>query len=276
VIETSKAAHGFKSREHWSLGRIASAVWYRCVARRRERGYRLRRIAKALIRRYGSRVISGPFCGLKYVDQAVCSSVTAKLIGCYEAELHGVIESIIASRYPVIVNIGAAEGYYAAGLASRLPDSLVYAFDSDPQALDLCTRIIAENGLTESVRLGGFCDVETLRRLPLARALIICDIEGYELDLLDPETVPELAHCDILVETHDFINPDVSKILLRRFQSSHDAVIVTTMERSVMDYPATAFLRDADRNLALQDGRVAPQEWVFFTAKDRAKPNGLD
>jgi hypothetical protein len=57
---------------------------------------------------------------------------SAKFLGTYEQELHGVIEKAMESHPKFVLNIGCAEGFYAVGLAIRLNDAQVFAADSDP------------------------------------------------------------------------------------------------------------------------------------------------
>src|ERR1700751_5228426 len=80
------------------------------------------RAKQALCRRYGEQILEGPFEGMKYPYDVVLSSCVPKLVGCYEEELHSVIEQIIRGRYSIVVNVGCAEGYYAVGLALKMPD----------------------------------------------------------------------------------------------------------------------------------------------------------
>jgi hypothetical protein len=61
---------------------------------------------------------------MAYIPQAVGSALIPKLLGCYEAELHGVIACALNTTYDTIIDIGCAEGYYAVGLALHFPDTL--------------------------------------------------------------------------------------------------------------------------------------------------------
>lgn len=76
-------------------------------------------------------------------------------MGVYEFYLHSVLETAIASRPPVCIDVGAAEGYYTLGLAHRLPSALHIACEMlDEQ------RHILENslgGLGASVELKAEC-----------------------------------------------------------------------------------------------------------------------
>jgi hypothetical protein len=48
--------------------------------------------------------------------------------------LHDIVETAITRRYDRVINVGCAEGYYAVGFATRMPETDVIAFDIDPIA----------------------------------------------------------------------------------------------------------------------------------------------
>ena len=51
------------------------------------------------------------------------------MLGTYEKELNSVIEEACAAHPSLIVDVGAAEGYYACGMALRNPQARVVAFE---------------------------------------------------------------------------------------------------------------------------------------------------
>ena len=77
----------------------------------------------------GDVVAAGPFAGMRYVRGAVGSVLPPKLLGLYERELHTAIARIVAAAPDEVVDAGAAEGYYAVGLARALPRCRVTAFE---------------------------------------------------------------------------------------------------------------------------------------------------
>jgi methylase of polypeptide subunit release factors len=86
-------------------------------------------------------VRSGPFQGMNYRTKQAEGCLVARLLGCYESELHGELEKLISEAPDVIIDIGCAEGYYALGLARRLPRARVYARDTNPRAQILCRQL---------------------------------------------------------------------------------------------------------------------------------------
>src|SRR5262245_4258495 len=75
-------------------------------------------------------VLSGPCQGMKYpAFTAIGSTLFPKLLGTYERELATVMNEICSRPFTNVINIGCGEGYYAVGLALRVPTCHVYAFD---------------------------------------------------------------------------------------------------------------------------------------------------
>jgi hypothetical protein len=218
---------------------------------------------------YGLRVLQGPFGGMKYVPQATGSELIPKLLGCYESELRMVVDDAIAKRPQTIIDVGCAEGYYAVGMGLRCPEAHIHAFDVNPKGRSLCHQMATLNGMTDRITIAEFCDTARLNEIPLRNTLLICDCEGYEHELLRPDKVPDLVHCDILVELHDFVNPDITPSTLRRFSKSHDIQLIDSRKPDPNHLTALWFLRDSrDRALAVDEQRV-PMQWAYMKTRSR-------
>lgn len=231
---------------------------------------RLRRVEKMIERECGLVVQSGPFAGMTYVSEAVCSSLVPKLLGSYEAELHDVLAQILVRDYETVIDVGCAEGYYAVGLALRLPGAHVHAFDIDARARALCTKLAQANNVEERVMVEGECDHERLNSLIRGRTLIVCDCEGCELHLLDPELAAELSKSDLLVELHDMIVPNITPTILSRFAATHEITLVNTAERDPNDFPMLKNLDRLTQRTAVAEFRDEPMQWVYLQAKGAA------
>lgn len=223
------------------------------------------RIAEKLFRRYGTEVQGGPFKGMRLRLDATGSALAPKLVGSYEAELHRVIEAIVARGYSRVVDVGSAEGFYAVGLALRLPGAEVWAFDIDPAARDASAALALLNGVSGQVRLGAECDHASLDELSTEDTVIVCDIEGAELALLDPRRAPGLARADILVEIHpSATEADPVAYLRKSFAATHAFEVIASEPRNVGDY---AWLREelsqAETEMALCEFRP-PMYWGFL------------
>jgi len=218
--------------------------------------------------REGRVVHSGPFKGMNYDVKATEGAGMARLLGCYEASLIPVFEAIIARAYPQILDVGCAEGYYAVGLARRMPDVQVLAHDTNPKAQDTCRALAALNGVAERVQVGGTIDHSGFDRCKDQKTLVLCDIEGAEAQLLDPHAAPGLQKADILVEVHDCFDAGLSDRIAKRFAATHK---VERIGRSV-DMSALPDwmedLSDLDRVLCVWEWRMGPTPWLWMQAHD--------
>ncbi len=234
-----------------------------------ERDARLRQLRSDLFP--DPTVAGGPFKGLKYQQaQSFGSALLPKLLGSYESELHPVFEEMFANDYATIVDIGCAEGYYAVGLGLKFPKATVYCFDIEPCARDLCFELAKANGLEKRIHIGGFCDQAVLRNIELGeKALIISDCEGYEGVLFTSEIAALLARHDLIVETHDFIDINISSKVRHAFRDTHQIRSFKSLDdiEKAHRYRYSELDKyDLDtRRLVLGERRPAIMEWLVMT-----------
>jgi ribosomal protein L11 methylase PrmA len=204
---------------------------------------------------------------MRYSPHGTEGSAAAQLIGCYEHELHETVEKLIAQGFGTILNIGCASGYYAAGLARRLPQASVHAFDINEQAQANCRETAKLNGVEDRVIVGGRFELADFARFADRRPLAIVDIEGAELELLDPAAAPALAAMTLLVECHDCFKPGISKTLAARFAATHQVTRFdhTTQAAKLPDWLMAA--DHLDQLIAIWEWRVGPTPWLLLEAK---------
>lgn len=199
-------------------------------------------------------VLAGIFQGLQLPLAGSWGGLSARLAGTYEKEIASELEGVIAARPPLVIDVGAAEGYYALGLARALPQSVVYAFDIDRRARRLCAAGAKANSLA-NVRIRGRVNAPVLRHLLQPGALVISDCEGYERELLDPNRVPGLREATVLVELHEFVSPGLTSEVLARFRDTHNCMLIDARPRSESDGQHLNHLTLADRRQAVDEGR---------------------
>jgi hypothetical protein len=115
------------------------------------------------------------------------------------------------------------------------------------------------NGVTDRMRFGGFCNAETLASFDFSqRALIICDCEGYEAELFNIKSLPNLKNCDLLIELHDLYNNEqITPGIEKLFKNTHHIKLV---------YSENTFKRMGQ--LKLNDG-ISPEDiQTFFTERN--------
>jgi hypothetical protein len=215
------------------------------------------------------KVLNGIFKGLRYVDfNSVCSAIYPKLLGSYEWEIQQNLQAIVAANPPLIIDIGCAEGYYAVGLARLLPASKVIAADTSAEARKLCRELASFNECT-NITVTGAIDAATLTQYDLKNALIICDCEGYEKQLFIPKIIPCLQHTTLIIETHDFIDPSISKYLEELFGKTHQVEIVSSIDDlqkvKYYNYPELEHFNYREKKEMLSEYRPAIMEWLILT-----------
>jgi Met-10+ like-protein len=220
--------------------------------------------------RSGGRVCAGSFSGVRYVDDSVGSAYIPKLLGIYENELFAEVENICAGKPALIVDIGAAEGYYAVGLAVRNPQAKVIAFEMEPKGRLALKEMSRLNQVSHRVEVRGKCEPSDLAATlgDVANPVVICDVEGYEEKLLDPQAVPALARAAILVELHDFIIPGITEELKRRFGPTHRIKHIWQQPRSRTQFPwqtfGTRLLPKSYLDWSVSEWRPVQMAWLWM------------
>lgn len=218
-------------------------------------------------------VRTGPFKGMKYPDfLATGSSIFPKLLGSYEKELHPLIDQLIKKDYTEIIDIGCAEGYYAVGLAMKLPRARVYAYDTDVTAQNACRLMAKINGVSDRVNIEATCTPEILKKInPAIKTLIISDCEGYEKHLFTEGNIASLAQSDVLIEAHDFIDKSISTYLKTLFSKTHNLTYIDSLSDHLKviryDYEELKGMDYVHKINLLGEGRPGTMEWFFFTPK---------
>lgn len=219
----------------------------------------------------GGVVQTGPFLGMQLLAEVAWGDgdKLPKLLGCYEAELHGVFERLLRREHRRVVNVGAAEGYYAIGLALKLAQAEVIAFEMNERAQAICRAAAERNGVAGRLRVAGACDLAGLGAALAGPGptLLVMDCEGGELELLDPARLPALAGCDIVVECHDFANRSITPVLIERLAATHR---LERIEEGPRDPNRDTWLRtlpSADRWLAVTEGRPETMSWLVAWAQ---------
>ena len=214
--------------------------WFEPVTRALliERG--LTRPTLTFVRRVGLSVCDGPFEGLRYPrsQAAQIPGLASKLAGTYEAELDPAVEQLIAWEPDLVVNIGAGDGLYAVGMARRCHGVDVIAYELDAYARGVCNAVARHNGVDSAINLRGACEVEDLGRIePGTRTVVLCDCEGAERELIDPQSVPWLRRAALLIEVHESFHPGLEDLLRQRLAESHTLELIEPTRRYLEDHP---------------------------------------
>jgi len=213
------------------------------------------------------RVQYGPFAGMHMLRETSWREavLAPMLLGTWEQELHAPLEREIARVMglpdPKIAVIGCAEGYYAVGLARRVPHATVYAVDIDEQSC----RVAAEAAELNGVDLVFGADISEVFAAP---DLIVMDCEGAEVVYLDLEKFPALFKASIIVEVHNLVErPPAEPVLRHRFEICHRIDAVVEGARNPNIFPFLINTPSAFRWLCVSENRPCQMFWFVMTPR---------
>jgi hypothetical protein len=235
---------------------VSRYLWRYRRLKQQYRNLRVLKLCNTLLERTDFTVYAGPFAGMKLVKGTHLSLQPAMIVGSYEAELHHAIYKAISTAPDYVINIGSAHGYYATGLARHLPNTTVIAFEPESEEnWDEALRLAEANGVTDKIIQKGLCTVTELRESCRPDSFVLCDCEGDEMTLLNPEAIPSLQSCYIICELHDFIVPGLTGELVRRFKKSHINQIHSEKARNPGEYRVLDGLSSALQHIAVEETR---------------------
>ena len=221
------------------------------------------------LNKYPKVVQAGPFQDMKYVDKAIGSSYLHKLIGSYEAILHPYIKALKDKNFDTFLDIGSAEGYYLIGFGKMFPNAHLIGFDLEETGRNLSKEMYEKNNLLNKLSLFGEATSENVAPLITEDTLLMCDCEGGEIDILDPEKFSAFKKINTaIIELHDFIRPNAKEILINRFQDTHNIKIIPFELANPADFP---FFKEVDNEKDLYELRrergCQEQEWMILERK---------
>ena len=90
--------------------------------------------------------------------------------------------------------------------------------------------------------------------------------------MLNPEVAPALTGVDLIVESHEYLIPGITQMLLDRFMPSHHITLVEDNgQRDFAQAPAWfKSLAHLDQLLAVWEWRSGPTPWLVMKAKQPA------
>jgi hypothetical protein len=222
-------------------------------------------------------VLNGPFKGMKYPSlQSVGSTLYPKLLGSYEMEIQYQIEDIATKNYSEIIDIGCAEGYYAIGMALKCKSAKIYAFDINEKARQLCKEMAVLNNVDKRVIVKSEFTAEKLKNFEFSeRGLIICDCEGYEKLLFNESNISNLKNCDLIIETHDLIDIEITTYLKKLIKDTHNIVSIYSKDdiHKALDFNFKELngLNLNKKREILSENRKAIMEWLVCIPKGEYK-----
>lgn len=230
---------------------------------------------KEVFATFGGQVQYGPLKGFRIVDEfswGGASDITTKTFGLYEQQNLPIFQS---SQKTCLVDIGAADGFWGAGLvfAGIFDQSL--CFEISPRSQRIIRRTARANGILNKVSIHGLFtqdsgeDIEKLGYAAEALFFLI-DIEGAEYDLLTPEMLSRYAKSEFLIELHAPSGREGSikqERLLENAEKHFDVTLVNDAIRDASALESIADIPDEMRRAILSEGRGYAMQWLHLTPR---------
>ena len=133
----------------------------------------------------------------------------------------------------------------------------------------VCAELAIKNGVADRIEIGALFQPEDFAKFVGQRVLVLCDIEGAERELLNPQIAPALADMDLIVESHDCLISGMTNLLIERFSPTHDITFVQDNgQRDLTNAPAWFNnLAHLDQLLAVWEWRSGATPWLIMKAK---------
>jgi hypothetical protein len=145
----------------------------------------------------------------------------------------------------------------------------VLAFDLNPKAQEVCTTLAQKNGVSDRIKIGALFRPEDFASYANQKVLVLCDIEGAERELLNPEVAPALKGMDLIVESHECLISGITQTLIDRFKDTHQITLIQDNgQRHLQDAPQWFNnLAHLDQLLATWEWRSGATPWLVMKAR---------
>jgi hypothetical protein len=231
-------------------------------------------LSKQIFARYEGIVQEGLFKGLQVREIGFWDGggdAGAKILGIYEQQ---VLETFTEKqKFRTLINIGAADGYYGFGLLLAKKCKNVIFFESSLESRNEIEKMnqlydfqieILEKATRETL-------TSVIEKTKMDEVVFLVDIEGGEFIIFDNNLIEKMQGSTIILEIHDFVNPNFDKHALeQKFSGKFDIEKIFNNSRKLPQLEAIQDLHDNERWLLASEGRVKGMEWwILSTKKDR-------
>ncbi|KZL05372.1 hypothetical protein PsAD2_04297 [Pseudovibrio axinellae] len=236
------------------------------------------------------RVLQGPFSGLRLLRKQYWggTDLTSKILGSYEKEVQEELVGFSKAGKKVLVNIGAADGYFAIGvLYSQLFERAVIYERAEGARENLLQGMELNSVKQNQFVLHGDATSDTLRHIgetaeiDPSHFLFLIDIEGGEYELIDRDFIAQFGAASLIVEIHtrsvmDKNDPDFDAVgidLGKKYDEFEKLVIKHWKLKKIYRQnfrftnllPELKDFSDDERLLLLSENRSSCGEWWVMT-----------
>jgi hypothetical protein len=262
-----------------TLRRHGAASEAQRVAWRRETVFERRlRVSREVYEMLGGKIAHGPMKGVQLVADAWWGAPdkASMLLGLYEQEVLDALIGDLRKDRPVFIDVGAADGYYAVGLAKGGFYKKCYCFEISEKGRTTIAENARQNDVAGRINIFGAADAHSFRQVPeadLSQAVILIDVEGAEFDILTDECLRQLARSILVIEIHNW-TPDFPGKYYRFLRWASAYFDISILPRKVRDLTGLTELddfTDDNRYLICSEGRPNVMRFLVLKPKEKVR-----
>ena len=231
-----------------------------------------------LYKKHNNLVIYGPYKGMFFSENNHwgIGDLGPKIIGLYEFEVQNKLLDLISNfNIENFVNIGAAEGYHAIGIAKKTEIQNFVLYEIDIKGKEILKENILKNELKKNVTIKSEASLNSFyelnKKLDFSKTLFLIDIEGSELELFNDEILELLRSSILIIENHKFLlNKEKQKKyqeLISKFKNKFNFEIIKNNGRNISQINELNNLSENELMMICSENRPKMMEWFIITPK---------
>jgi hypothetical protein len=224
--------------------------------------------------KYKNRVAYGLFKGMKLSTHTSWDpfSKINQILGTYEEHVLQELLYFKKEGIKCFIDIGAADGYFAVGMAYSQTFDNIHAFEISQLGQKTILDTASQNQCEQLIEVNGEASCSTIRKLILQhkRAAVLIDIEGAEYTFLNLEMLDLLKNCYVICELHPWLvekGYELQNILLSTAYERFDVSIIKRDIYRPNDYEEFDDFTDEERLITVGEGRHKNMEWLVLKPK---------
>ena len=195
--------------------------------------------------------------------------IASKIYGFYENKIQKKLKEL---KKPILIDIGAADGFFAIGCLHSKLSKYCYAFEQNETSRLALYKTAELNNVANQISIMGKVDNQVfLSLLPdeldLSMAVILCDIEGEEYNFFSETILKKLQKCNLIIEIHTEETISKEADLIKSAKKYFNVNIILDNNKDMSAVTTLHNLNDIDRNLISCEGRSYIGKWLHLIPK---------
>ena len=195
--------------------------------------------------------------------------IASKIYGFYENKIQQKLKDI---NNPILIDIGAADGFFAIGSLKSKICEFCYAFEETKKSRENLSKTAKINNVQNKLSIIGKVTKDNFftllpSKINFSEVTILCDIEGGEFDFFSDEILATIRCSNIIIEIHKNHNKNLEIDLLERVKKYFDVSIIIDNDKNFESVSELHALNDIDRNLICSEGRSYIGKWWHLSPK---------